>query len=194
MITGTRRIAAVAGGAALLLVAIWYFALWHPQSKHLAAAHQARTAAEQQASTLDSQIGQLRALVRQIPTDNAHLSALSAGIPDLPSLDTALDQLHAVAVRSGVDLTSVGPSSPSPSQGGSGSAASSLPAITLGMTASGSPAQIAAFLEDLQNPSVMPRLIVIDRITLSSGGQTSAQITGRIFFADAAAASSTSSS
>jgi Tfp pilus assembly protein PilO len=180
--TGFRRIATISAAAVIVLVAIWYVALWHPGTKHLAAAHQAQADAQQQVDQLNTQVAHLHGLVKEAPADKARLTQLETGLPDDPSLDTALDDLNRVAVSSGVTLSSVGPSAPADQTPGTGTAsASSGPqSIALSMAASGQPAQVIAFLQAL---TTMPRLIVVDQVGLSTGSSSAAQISARIFYA-----------
>ncbi len=182
MTTTTHRIAAVAAAAALVLVALWYLALFHPATQKLAAAHKAEIAASQKVTQLNGQIGQLQVLQKQIPLDTAKLAALQAAITADPSLATALVQLHQAATESGVSLSSVSPSAPTGQS--SGAQTSGPPSITLALLASGSYSQIRAFLAALAN---MPRTLVIDSLDISgSGTKLSANISARIFYAAAA--------
>ncbi len=181
MIHSTRRIAAAAAAVVVLLVAVWYFAFWGPQNRDLSSAHTARSAAEQQAVQLSGQVAQLRVLVKQIPTDTARLAALEAALPDNPSLDTALKQLHQAATATGVTLTTVGPSAPPGT--GTGSATTSAPggpAITLNLTVTGANHNVMSFLTGL---SSMSRVLVVDHLALSGTSQLSASIVARVFYA-----------
>jgi Tfp pilus assembly protein PilO len=178
-----RRVAAIAAGISVALVVLCYLALWHPQSHSLAVAHQARTAAEQQIAPLNAQVSQLQVLLRALPSDTARLQSLETAVPNNPSFDSALDQLHQVAVSAGVILTAVGPSTPAGAGGLSAPesvATPGTPAITLSMSATGSYAQIVAFLTGLAG---MPRTVVVDHVALSEGVQSSVTISARIFYA-----------
>jgi Tfp pilus assembly protein PilO len=181
MTTTIRRIAAVAAAAALVLVGLWYVALFHPATQKLASAHRAEIAAGQKTSQLNGQIGQLQVLQKQIPLDTAKLATLQAAIPANPSLATALVQLHQAATNSGATLSSVGPSAPTgPST--SGAQASGPPFITLSLIASGSYSQLRAFLAQLAS---MPRTLVVDSLDITGGGsKLSANIGARIFYVD----------
>jgi len=178
MTTSTQRIASVAVAVAIAMILGWYFILWSPQTHDLKSAHQARAAAEQQINQLDSQVSQLDVLVKQIPADTARLKALDNTLPDNPSLDSALDQLHQTAAQTGVLLSSLDPSTPE--SGSSATPAPGGPAITLGMTATGSYRQLMGFLTDLAR---MPRALTVDDLTLSGSPELTANITARIFYA-----------
>jgi Tfp pilus assembly protein PilO len=188
MMTSTRKIVAIAAAGAVALVLIWYVALMRPQVHNLAAAHKAHAAAEQKIETLDSQLAGLRALVKQIPADRARLSQYTAAVPDTPSLDTALNQLQQAAADAGVTLSSVGPSAPASTSGGASSSTQSAPsgpAITLGITATGSYQALTNFLRQIAS---IPRALTVDSLSVASGGsgsQLSANISARIFYTGA---------
>ena len=184
MTTFPRRIAAVAGAASLVIIAIWYFTVWSPQSKQLAAAHKAHAAAEAKVAQLDNQVVELKGLEKEIPADEASLAVLEQNLPDNPQLDSALNELHQAAVSAGVTLASVGPSTPAgasgPASGSAPTAKSAEPSVTLSMSATGGPAQIGSFLAQLAQ---MPRVLVIDHLTLSGSNPQTASMTARIFYA-----------
>jgi Tfp pilus assembly protein PilO len=188
MTNPTRKIVAIAAAGAVALVLIWYMALMRPQAHNLAAAHKAHAAAEQKIATLDSQLAGLRALVKQVPADRARLGKYTAAVPDTPSLDTALKQLQQAATSSGVTLSSVGPSTPASTTGGSSSSSQSAPggpAITLSMTATGSYPALTNFLRQIAS---IPRALTVDSLSLASGGsgsELSANIGARIFYTGA---------
>ena len=177
MITASRRIPAIAGAAVLLVVVVWYFLLWSPQTKSIKSSHKAQAAAEQKAGDLQNQVSQLQGLVKQIPQDNAKLAQLQAELPDNPQLDQALNLLHQAAVQTGVTLASVAPTAPTGSSSGGGQAGGGGPALTLSLSVQGNFQQITAFLAALDT---MPRTVVVDKFSLNGG---SAAITARIFYA-----------
>ena len=190
MTMANKRIPAIAGGIALVLVVVWYFLAWSPQAKNLKTAHQAHAAAEAKKLDLESQMGQLQGLLRQVPADNAKFAQLQAELPDNPQLDQALNLLHQAAAQTGVLLASLAPSTPASLAGTGGSSSSSSssgsssqaggPAITLGMSVQGTFAQVKAFLAALQ---ALQRTVVVDKIAISGTTSTTATISARIFYA-----------
>ncbi|MGH9054517.1 MAG: type 4a pilus biogenesis protein PilO [Acidimicrobiales bacterium] len=179
MNVATRRIAAIAAGAAVVLLIIWYVAAWRPLSSQLHKAHVAHAAAQVKVQQLGSEVVTLQGLVKQVPADTARLAQLDANIPDTPQLDQALDQLHQVAVTSGVSLTTVGPSSPAAPAASGAAAPSGPPALTLTLSATGTQQQVMAFLASL---ATMPRTVVVDHLGLSGSNQVTASISARIFY------------
>ena len=178
MMTTNKRVPLIAAGAAVLLIVIWYLMLWSPQAKKLQAAHKAHAAAVQQVAHLQTQEGQLRQLVKQIPADNARFAQLEAAFPNNPQLDQALNLLQQAAAASGVSLSTVTPSSPNSAS--STAAKAGEPAISLTLSVRGNPAQVSSFLAALAS---LPRTVVVDSVSLASGSNASATIQARIFYA-----------
>lgn len=177
MITTNRRIPLIAVGAALVLIGIWYFSLWSPQVKNLQAAHKADAAAVLKVSQLQTQEGQLRSLVKQIPVDNARLEQLEAAFPNNPQLDQALSLIQQAAIASGVTVSSV--SSPAAATSSAGSKAAE-PSINLSLSVRGPSGQLTSFLAALTS---LPRTVVVDSVSLSSGADATATIQAKIFYA-----------
>ena len=181
MNTTIKRIGAVAGVVAVVLVAVWYLALFSPQAHDLSKAHKSHAAAEQKITQLQSQVVQLNALKAQIPADKAALAVLNAAVPAQPQLDSTLRQLHAQAIASGVTLSTVNPSVPATSSS-STPKSSGTPSIALTMSASGGYPQLMSFLSGLAN---MPRTVVVTSLSISGTSQLTAQISANIFYTGA---------
>jgi len=182
MTMANRRIPAIAGAVALVLVVAFYFIVWSSEAHNLKSAHQAHAAAELKKSQLQSQVVQLQGLVRQVPADNAKFAQLQAELPDNPQLDQALHLIHQAAVQTGVLVASIAPSTPAgPTSSASGGAQSGTPAITLGMSGQGTFPQVKAFLAALEG---LQRTIVIDKVAITgtTTGLTTATISARIFY------------
>ena len=181
--TSTRRLPILSAAAAIVLVVIWYVAMWSPQQKSIQKYHKANAAATQKAGELQAQASQLELLVRQIPADNAKLAKLEASLPDNPQFDQALNLLHQAAVQTGVTVTNVIPSTPAGATPGGASGGSSqtggIPTISLTMSVQGTGQQTQAFLSAL---AALPRTVVVDKITLGGGASSSISIAARIFY------------
>lgn len=180
--TSTRRLPILSAAAALVLVVIWYVAMFSPQQKNIQKAHKANAAATQKADQLQSQASQLRVLVKEIPADNARFAQLEASLPDNPQFDQALNLLHQAAVQTGVTVANVTPSSPIGASGSSSTSASQgggVPAINLTMSIEGSTQQTEAFLSALK---ALPRAVVVDRISVTGGSGGSVSLSARIFY------------
>jgi Tfp pilus assembly protein PilO len=176
VIQSTKRITAVAVAAAVVVLLIWYVALFRPQSRHLSAAHKAHAAAEALVQQRQQQIGELQSLVHQIPADDAKLSTLNAAVPTTPDLKDILDQLHGLATSTGCELTAVNPAPPATP----GTSTSGPQSIQVMMSVSGGYSQLMAFLTGLNH---IPRTVVVDSASIgSSSAGLQAQLTARIFY------------
>lgn len=183
MTMANRRIPAIAGAVALVLVVAFYFIVWSSEAHDLKSAHRAHAAAELKKSQLESQVVELQGLVRQVPADNAKFAQLQAELPDNPQLDQALHLIHQAAVQTGVLVASIAPSTPagSGSSSAGGATQAGTPAITLGMSGQGTFPQVKAFLSALEG---LQRTIVIDKVAITgtTTGLTTATISARIFY------------
>ena len=180
MTMSTRRIMAAAAAAGVVLVLIWYVALFRPQSANLKSAHQAYQQATTQIQQLQSQVATLQGLERQIPADKARLTALTASLPKTTDLHGALDQLHILATGTGVQLTTVDPTPDTTSS--SGQASTPYKTVKLSMTASGAYPNMMSFITGLDQ---MSRTVVVDSASFSQGatGTLTASLNARIFYA-----------
>lgn len=160
-----------------MIIALWYLAVFSPQSKHLKAAHAAHAAAVAKIGQLTTQVQHLKVLVNEIPSDQAGLAILEQNLPDNPQLDTALNELNQAAIASGVTLQSLAPTNPTSS---GNSAKSGEPSVSLSLAAVGTSGQVSGFLTQLYE---MPRVVVVDRVALSGTSPQTASIGARIFYA-----------
>lgn len=172
-----RRIAVIAPAVAVALLLIWYVALFRTERSDLNHARAQRATVEQQVSSLQSQFASLQALEKQVPADKARLATLETALPTNPDLTDVLNQLHALATASGVQLTSVNPSAQTSTTGSGG-----LQEVTLSMSAGGTYAQMTAFLNQLAS---MPRALVVNSLSVSSDptGQLSVSMSAQVFYA-----------
>jgi Tfp pilus assembly protein PilO len=166
----TRKLAAVAGVAAVLVVVAWFFFLWKPQTTKLHAIRAKEHTQQAQIGILRASLASLQQQKRNQGVEKAALGALSALVPSSPDLSAALRELSSAAASSHVKLTSVSPSPPASYAGTTGTAGTAAPAgaqpLPLTMAASGTYAQLKAFVVDLDR---LPRLFVIQTIQISGG-------------------------
>ena len=163
----TRKLAAVAGVAAVLVVVAWFFFLWKPQTTKLHAIRAKEHTQQAQIGILRASLASLQQQKRNEGVEKAALGALSALVPSSPDLSAALRELSSAAASSHVKLTSVSPSPPASYAGTTGTAApAGAQPLPLTMAASGTYAQLKAFVVDLDR---LPRLFVIQTIQISGG-------------------------
>jgi Tfp pilus assembly protein PilO len=172
-------------GAALLITAVWFFALWSPQGKKLDEAKAEQAAAEQRASELNARLTHLKKLEANADVLERDRALLATAIPTADQLDAFLLQVNERATKAGVNFTSIAPQQP----GGAaapGAAAGPTP-IGLQMQVTGDYFAILRFLEQLRDGE---RLVTVENFSLSKGGEggaMSASIGGRMFIAPAVA-------
>lgn len=176
MTQSTKKVSAVTAAIAVALLAFWYVGLFRPQTASLHKASAAYGMAQRQEDQLKSQVSALEALERQVPQDTAKLAAFDAAVPKTPDLQDMLDQLHTLAVSTGVELTTLSPSLP-----GTGTATTGSPEVQLNMSVSGSYAQLRSFITGLDS---VKRVVVVTQLAISgSGGTLTASIAAHMFYA-----------
>ena len=175
-------------GAALLITAVWYFALWSPQGKDLDEAKANEAAAEQRASELQARLARLKKLEANADILERDRALLATAIPTADQLDAFLLQVNERAARAGVDFVSIAPQQPGGAGAAPGAAAAAGPTpIGLQMQVTGDYFAILRFLEQLRDGE---RLVTVENFSLSKGGegnQMSASIGGRMFIAPSVA-------
>jgi Tfp pilus assembly protein PilO len=151
----------IAGGVILLIVAVWYLALYSPKSADLSKAHDDLTSAQANQQTLKAQLSNLHGLEANRTKQQALLQKLSAAVPPTPDLATFILQANDIATQAGVSFLQVSPGLPSAGTGGPSQ-------ISLSMQLEGTFYQVYDYLNRLEN---MQRLVLIDSVNLSSKGQ-----------------------
>jgi Tfp pilus assembly protein PilO len=189
-----KRVIAIAVAASVVLVGIWYVAVFSHQSKSIHKANTAAAASNQQAATLRSQIQLLEREKADLPAATAKLTTLKAALPDNPDLDKLIDQINEAAVKTGVDWQTITPTKPATysatsAQAIAGGFAGGMQSVTVGMQVNGTYPQVTAFVSKLMGIS---RLLDVDSVNLNGvGGATksTAQLTTQMFFVPTAAGS-----
>lgn len=169
-------------GAAILITAVWYFALWSPKGEDLDKARADLAAQEQRASELSARLVRLKKLEANADVLERDRALLATAIPTADQLDTFLLQVNERAARAGVDFTSIAPQQPAPGAAAPGAAVGPTP-VGLQMQVTGDYFAILRFLEQLRDGE---RLVTVENFSLSKGGegnQMSASIGGRMFIA-----------
>jgi Tfp pilus assembly protein PilO len=188
-------IVGVAGAVVLSL--LWYFLLWSPQGKRMAAAEERRETAEQTNDGLEVELARLRDLEARRPELEDQLSQLRRSVPDRPQLARFLLSANEAADRSGVELTTVSPARPAAdttaaqatatttsttAASGSGDAATTATtapagpvapsAITVSLLVEGGYFQILDFLNRVDD---LPRIVVVDSLDIGPSESAEAE-------------------
>jgi Tfp pilus assembly protein PilO len=173
-----KRVIAIAVAVSVVLVGIWYVAIFSSQSKSLRNAHATVAAANSQAAGLRSQIAVLQQEKAQLPAATSKLAVLKLDLPDTPALDKLIDDVNAAAAQAGVDWQTVSPSKPATSAAGTSQAvAGGLQAVTVGMQVNGGYKQVTDFISKLMTIS---RLLTVTSVNLSGVGASSPKSTAQI--------------
>jgi Tfp pilus assembly protein PilO len=172
-------------GAALLITAVWFFALWSPQGEKLDQAKADQAAAEQRASELTARLARLKKLEANADVLERDRALLATAIPTADELDNFLLQVNERASRAGVDFVSIAPQQPG--GGGAPGAVAGPTPVGLQIQVTGDYFALLRFMEQLRDGE---RLVTVENFSLSKGGegnQMSASIGGRMFIAPAVA-------
>lgn len=170
-------------GAALLITAVWYFALWSPKGDDLEKAKADLAAETQRASELTARLAHLKKLEANADVLERDRALLATAIPTADQLDTFLLQVNERAARAGVDFLSIAPQQPSIGAGAPTDASGGPTPVGLQLQVNGDYFAILRFLEQLRDGE---RLVTVESFSLSKAGEgsvMSASIGGRMFIA-----------
>lgn len=174
-----RRIVIVTAGASVILLAVWFFALWMPKGEELQEERDRVALAEDQASQLETKILKLKQSKENGPTLLARLDKLRSAVPDSPNLPQFILDANDAAVASGVEFVSISPREPAPSK-----VAGLPPEIGLEVQIEGGYFQVLDFLERLTD---LQRVIVLDGVNVTPMGDDGSappltvSLSGRMF-------------
>ncbi len=174
-------------GAAVLITAVWFFALWSPQSKKLSDAKTEQAAAEQRASELSARLTRLEKLQANADVLERDRAMLATAIPTADELDDFILQVNDRAAKAGVAFVSIAPQQPGVAAPAPGAAAAGPTPIGLQMQVTGDYFAILRFLEQLRDGE---RLVTVENFSLAKGGEgggMTASISGRMFIAPSVA-------
>jgi Tfp pilus assembly protein PilO len=163
-------------GIGVVVVILWYVALWGPQSSALSAARKRKDTAVQQGATLRDQLTRLQQARRDQPLKQSQLETLRVAIPDDPNLAQFILDANDAASKAGIDFLSITPTPPgsagtATTPAGASAGGAPVP-IQIAMTATGGYFQVLDFINRLNQ---LPRLVVVDGLTLGAQG-TAAQL------------------
>jgi Tfp pilus assembly protein PilO len=153
---------------ALVVILVWYLALYKPKSNDVSSTQDQVAAAEHQQQDLKATLDRLTALDKNRPQQQATLDKLNAAIPDQPDLADFIFQANTAAADSGVDWLSIAPTPPAANPSGGPSV------IALNIQVQGGFFQVLDYLNRLED---LDRLVVTDTINVAAGG-SSATSTG----------------
>ena len=174
----SHRIALITLVALIVVVGVWYVALWHPAQKNVATLRAQQAVAAANVMTLQAQVDNLRAEQKQLPRDRALLAKFEASIPTDPGLDQLIKVINNAVNEAGMSLTSIGTPAPSgwgvtgPAAVPTGPGPQSI-AISIGVQ--GSDVGMLRLVTDLDSE---PRLLVVNSLSLDSAPSASGASNG----------------
>jgi Tfp pilus assembly protein PilO len=158
-----RIVLIVAAVVAVLVVVVWYAALYSPKSHDLSKAHDELATAQSQRGNLQTQLGNLRDLEANRAKQQAELQKLNAAVPTTPDLAGFILQANDIATQAGVDWLQVSPALPAAPTGGGPTT------INLTMQLEGGFFQVYDYLNRLED---LQRLVIVDTVNLTAKGDT----------------------
>ena len=182
-------------GIGVVLVLLWFVALWGPQGSALSGARKRANDATQQGATLRDQLARLQQARRDQPIKQSQLETLRVAIPDDPNLAQFILDANDAASRAGIDFLSISPTPPTAqgqgqattattvaggAAGGAAAGATTVP-IRIAMSINGGYFQVLDFVNRLDR---LPRLVVVDGLTIGGGAdptKLAATMQARIF-------------
>ena len=163
-------------GVGVAVLVLWFVALWGPQGSALSSARKRASDATAQRETLRDQLRRLQDSQRNQPLKQSQLETMRVAIPDDPNLAQFILDANDAASIAGIDFLSITPTPPSSAGGATtgttavGGAGAPVP-IRIGLTLTGGYFQVLDFVNRLDK---LPRIVVVDNISLSTAAATTA--------------------
>jgi Tfp pilus assembly protein PilO len=151
----------------LFVLLIWLVAVFTPEGHKLAAVNSQTQAAQTQQTTLQDRLARLKTYSKESAEFEALSQRLTAAVPVTSDVYDYITALSNAAAATGVDVSSVSPSSPV--TGGN------VAVVPVSLSVSGSYDQTLAFIKALY---ALPRLTIITQVSLTGGGNGTARSTG----------------
>lgn len=174
-----RRIQAfLAVLVALLLILIFWFALWSPAQEDLEALEVSIEDEENIQAQLRATISDLQEVRQDAPAAEARLAAARSVVTGNPALPAALRQLQLAADESGLTLRAVSTARPTGVGDDLG-----LASINLAVQLEGTYFQTVDFLRRVEDPSITPRAVLWNgvTVTITEHPELSVALSGDLF-------------
>jgi Tfp pilus assembly protein PilO len=144
---------------------LWWVLVFSPLGSDLDDARDDLDNAERQGQSLSAERQQLQDLQDRSPEIEAQLGRLAAAIPDQPAQADFISGLNDIADESGITWQSVTMQEPTPGTAGQ------PPTIPVQIEIEGGFFQVLDYLNRLEDPEAVQRLMVIDNVTMDAGGE-----------------------
>ena len=152
-----KKLIAVAGGTAVVVLAGWWFVLWGPAGDAVTAAETRFRNAKGQTTQLEVHRDRLLAIQKELPQMQSRLQTLSAAVPDRAAMSDFLLAASEAEADSGLDFLTVSASPPTPTL------TPGLSTVSVQLTGTGGYFQMLDFINRLQS---MHRVMVIKNLTV----------------------------
>ena len=152
-----KKLIAVAGGIAVVVLAGWWFVLWGPAGDAVTAAETRFRNAKGQTTQLEVHRDRLLAIQKELPQMQSRLQTLSAAVPDRAAMSDFLLAASEAEADSGLDFLTVSASPPTPTL------TPGLSTVSVQLTGTGGYFQMLDFINRLQS---MHRVMVIKTLTV----------------------------
>ncbi len=150
----------------------WYQLLWSPQQSKISSLNSQVSTLESQQSALQLQISQLENAKRHLPQLIAEAKTITGAIPANPDLPGFLSALQTAASSSGVAELSVSPTAPAAATSAS-TATGGVTPLGVTISANGGYLEVLKFLSNIES---LPRLLVVNNVSISKGGSASSSL------------------
>jgi Tfp pilus assembly protein PilO len=159
-----RRVLLATAAALVVVVLLWYLALWNPREHSIATEQANLSAAQQLLQQYENELANIRSGTG-VASAQAQAGLLQQAIPPSIDLPGILNDIFTAATLAGVGISTVTPATPG-SGGVSSSGGGSVQQEHLSLSTSGRYFQIVDFVDQLQQ---LPRVYVITSLNISGG-------------------------
>ncbi len=155
-----QRKVLAAAGIGLVVVLIWFVAVFVPEGHKLAADNLKEQQAQAQQTALQDRLARLRAYSKESSEFEALSQRLAAAVPATTDVYDYITAISNAASATGVKVTSIDPST--------GALSGNVAIVPVTVSAQGTYDQTLAFIKALY---ALPRLTIITQVSISGGGQ-----------------------
>jgi Tfp pilus assembly protein PilO len=151
---------------ALVVLLIWFVAIFSPEGHKLAAVNTSVQTAQTEQSTLQARLERLKAYSKESAVFEALGQRLSAAVPPTSDVYDYITAISNAAAATGMQVSSVDPAPPI--------AGGNVAVVPVTVGATGTYDQTLAFIKALY---ALPRLTIITQISISGGGTDTSRST-----------------
>jgi len=162
-----QRKVLVAAGVGLVVLLIWFVAVFSPEGHKLAVVSEKTQQAQTQQTALQDRLARLKAYSKQSAAFEALSQRLSTAVPTTTDVYDYITAISNAAGATGVKVSNINPSIAVSS--------GSVAVIPVTLSVTGNYDQTLAFMKALY---ALPRLTIITQVSVSGGGTGSSRSTG----------------